>query len=433
MPARVFWARLLAAVTIAGLVLISSQVGVARAAPPNIILITIDDGGVQLGSYGDHTVATPNLDRIAREGVRFANGYITQPSCSSSRSSMFTGLYPHQNGQIGLAHRGFAMSQAFPTIPSILRKAGYRTGVIGKVHVQPARAFSWTYVSPYRQWEWGTRDVRKVAAEAGKFFDGAGPFFLKVSYLDPHEERVDQVLGLPPTDQLVRASDITTNTWTGKPVGTQAEKQAIATYYNSIKRIDIGVGMLLDELQRSGNARNTMIFVLGDNGGGAVQKGKTDIYENGLRVPFLVRYPQIGRPGQVRAELVSAVDILPTILDAAGVAVPQPTRALMTEGRSLLPIIQGQPVPDWRQYLFAEMEYHTDDILKPSRSVRDGRYKLVHSYPPLRRGINGLMLFDLQNDPMEKTNLVAHPAYREIRDRLLIQLNAWQNRTNDIR
>ena len=346
---------------------------------------------------------------------------------------MFTGLYTHQNGQIGLANHGFSMSQAYPTIPSILKRAGYRTGVIGKIHVKPANAFSWTYTSPYLQWQWGTRDVRKVAAEARKFFAGSGPFFLKISYLDPHDPRPDQVLGIPPADQLLRASDITVNTWTGRPVTTTQARQELATYYNSIKRVDIGVGMLLEALEQAGKADNTLIIVLGDNGGGAVQLGKADIYESGLRVPFLVRFPQIGRGGQVRPELVSAVDILPTILDAAGVTVPEPTRSMMTEGRSLVPIIRGEAVPGWRRYLFTEMEYHNRNHHRPSRAVRDERFKLIRSYPPLNRGVGGLMLFDLKNDRLEKTNLVANATYKDTRDRLLRELNAWQSRSGDFR
>ncbi|MFO1127818.1 MAG: sulfatase [Rhodospirillales bacterium] len=406
----------------------------ANADQPNVILITLDDAGMQLSSYGDHTIETPNLDRIASDGVRFTQGYVAYSSCSSSRSAMFTGLYPHQNGQIGLTSAGFSMSEAFPTIPSILRNAGYRTGVIGKVHVQPKQAFSWTYQSPYLKWQWGTRDVVQVASEASKFFTASSqPFFLKVSYLDPHLPRTDQILGIPPTDQLVHASDIRVNTWTGKTVTSTASEEDIATYYNCIKRIDIGVGMLLDALAAAGKADNTLIILLGDNGGGAVQLGKADIYESGLRVPFIVRYPREGRPGQVRDELVSAVDILPTILDAAGVAVPEPTKSMMTEGSSLMPIIRGEAVPGWRRYLFAEMEYHNTSLFKPSRAVRDERYKLIRSYPPLNRGVGNLMLFDLANDRLEKTNLVANPSYSDVRDRLLDELSAWQARSDDFR
>jgi len=115
------------------LVLIGTSVGqpTASATRPNLILVTGDDMGFQLGCYGDAVATTPHMDRLAREGIRFTRGYITQASCSSSRSSMLTGPYPHQNGQIGLSHLGCSMRPDVPTLPTLLRWAGYRTGIIG--------------------------------------------------------------------------------------------------------------------------------------------------------------------------------------------------------------------------------------------------------------------------------------------------------------
>jgi N-sulfoglucosamine sulfohydrolase len=149
-------------------------------APPNILLITGDDLGLQLGCYGDHTITTPNMDRLATEGVRFEAAYVTQSSCSSSRSSIFTGLYPHQNGQIGLTHgsQGFKMDRAWLTLPVILRKAGYRTGHLGKVHVFPDAAFKWDFETK------GTRDIQQVRQDFVAFLhSGKPPFFLKLSFL----------------------------------------------------------------------------------------------------------------------------------------------------------------------------------------------------------------------------------------------------------
>lgn len=148
-------------------------------------------------------------------------------------------------------------------------------------------------------------------------------------------------------------------------------------------------------------------------------------------MPLIIRYPAAGKPGQVRSELVSEVDLLPTILDAAGVAVPPTTEAMMTEGRSLRPLINGDVAADWRKYLFAEMNYHGPAIYRPSRSVRDSRYKLIKSYPPLDRGPNGLALFDLKKDRFETRNLVENQAYAAILNRLLTQLANWQLRTGD--
>lgn len=124
--------RILAAALVAGL-----AASLPATPRPNLILVTADDMGLQLGCYGDRVATTPHMDRHAREGVRFSRGYVTQASCRSSRSSMLTGLYPHQNGQIGLAHLGYSMRPDVLTLPSLLRQSGYRTGIIGKLHVGP--------------------------------------------------------------------------------------------------------------------------------------------------------------------------------------------------------------------------------------------------------------------------------------------------------
>jgi N-sulfoglucosamine sulfohydrolase len=420
----------LALLAAAGLAVALACAAPATAAPPSVLLITADDLGLQLSGYGDTIVSTPNIDQIGTEGVRFANAYVTQSSCSSSRSSIFTGSYPHQNGQIGLAHLGFSMDAAYPTLSSILRASGYRTGVIGKVHVNPSTAFAWDYNPPYPTWPNETRDVHRVAAAARSFLDATPatrPFFLKVSFLDPHDPWIDQVLGQPPVPIL--PGQITVNTWTGAPV-READKPAYAAYYNAVRRVDIGVGLLRSLLAEKNRLDTTLIVFLGDNGGGPVQGGKMDVFENGLRVPLLIRHPGVGRPGQVRTELVSTVDLLPTILGAAGVPVPDGTRAMMTEGRSLLPIIRGETVP-WRRYLFAEMNYHTPELYLPCRTVRDARYKLMHCYPPVVRGVGGFMLFDLRLDRLERTNRIADPALAAVRDRLMRALSAWQTRTAD--
>lgn len=408
---------------------LTAGTGLATAAPPNILLITADDLGMQVNAYGDKTQPTPNIDRIGREGVRFTNAYVTQSSCSSSRSSIFTGTYPHQNGQIGLQHWGFAMAEPYPTLSSILHAAGYRTGVIGKVHVGPANAFWWDFRSPYETWPYGTRDVRLVRREAKRFLAtvGSRPFFLKVSLLDPHDPYIDQVLGLPAVPLL--PSQIGINTWSKQPVPDEF-KPMVAAYYNALRRADIGVGLLLSLLVEHGKRDNTMVIFLSDNGGGPVQWGKMDAFEAGLRVPMAIRYPAIGKAGQVRHELVSTVDLLPTILQAAHVACPAITAAMNTEGRSLLPIIRGE-TPAWRQYLFAEMNYHTPDMYVPIRTVRDSRYKLMHAYPPLVRGHDGLLLFDLQNDSHEHHDLATDPAHQATLQRLLTVLEGWQTATHD--
>ena len=127
--------------------------GMAAERPLNILLITADDHGVQAGCYGDEQARTPNLDRLAVQGVRFQNAYVAQSSCSSSRSSILTGKYPHETGQIGLAHLGYMMKPGQISLPFLLEQSGYRTGIIGKHHVAPFSdvPFQWSRTSDYRK------------------------------------------------------------------------------------------------------------------------------------------------------------------------------------------------------------------------------------------------------------------------------------------
>ena len=139
---------------------------------PNILFITADDLGLNLSCYGERRFATPHLDRLAASGVRFTTAYVAQASCSPSRSAMFTGLYPHTNGQYGLANGGFRLHEQYTnrTIPVLAQKAGYRTGIIGKLHVEPESSFPWTF----RKTGNTTRQVRTVAADAAGFIRDSG-------------------------------------------------------------------------------------------------------------------------------------------------------------------------------------------------------------------------------------------------------------------
>lgn len=160
--------------------------------PPNFLLITADDLGVQLSCYGEQRIATPRLDAPAAEGVRFRNAYVAQASCSPSRGALLTGRWPHQNGLIGLSHLGFRLHPNQPMLPKLLRDAGYFNGMIGKLHVEPAADFPFAWVpKPQGMAPLPTRDVKWVAAESRKFFAAAKeagrPFFYYVNYFDPHD------------------------------------------------------------------------------------------------------------------------------------------------------------------------------------------------------------------------------------------------------
>lgn len=409
------------------LLLTESNPPVARAARPNVLLITADDLGNQLSCYGDDRLKTPRLDALAAEGVRFTRTFVTQSSCSSSRSSLLTGLYPHQNGQYGLAHLGFSMHPGQKNLPALLKAAGYRTGIIGKLHVEPAAEFPFDWKSEKGTAAGPTRNVRWVAEQSREFFASVKasgkPFFYYVNYFDPHgpyTPDVRQVDGLPETP-------MDPETVTPLPLRAprlEARKRITALIYDCIARVDVGTGVLLDELEAAGLAENTLVIFWGDNGA-VVLHGKCSCYEPGLQVPLLVRWPAQAKPGQVRDELVSAVDVMPTILEAVGIDVPAGLA-----GRPLQPLLRGDEAPSWRKHLFAEMNFHTANMYLPQRTARDERFKLLLNLAP-GADQTAVELYDLEADPGESKNLADEPAFAPQRRRLESALRQWREETRD--
>jgi len=428
----------------------------------NILLITADDLGTQLSTYGDSVIVTPHLDSLAAAGVRFKIAYVTQASCSPSRSSIFTGLYPHSTGQYGLTGEGLALHPYLrdATIPALLKAAGYHTGLIGKLHVAPEESFPFDF----RPSEGRSRSVREVAQVADQFWKETGdePFFLMVSYKDPHafsDQRARDMEGFPRQVEGLPEHPIAGSAKTVLPfqqIDTPLQRLRVANYYNAVLRLDAGVGMLLELLRDHGHAESTLVIFLGDHGP-PFTRGKTTAYEAGLRVPFLVRWPGVSKP-MVSDAMVSAVDILPTILDAAGVGSPAGLH-----GSSLRHVVSDADTA-WRQYLMAEFHLHQPGSFYPRRAVRDRRFKLIHNLlsgevrppnsvdddhafqeskkPPYAGTAVGrafetfadppeFELYDLDKDPMEFENIAGLPEYREIQATLTQVLWTWRRQTND--
>lgn len=430
-----------------------------RSQRPDILLITSEDNGPEIGCYGDPCASTPNLDRLASGGVRFQNACITNPVCSPSRSSILTGLMPHQNGQIGLATHKYAMFEEWPNIVSIVKAAGYRTGIIGKIHVNPESAFPCDHRA-LRGSNFNKRDMSRFADAAERFITASdGPFFLMVNYPDAHFPLIKQYAGLP--GKPLEENDVKTLPWVG--ADSRRLRAFTANYYNCLSRLDTGIGMLMKVLHRSDRAKNTLIVYLGDHGA-QFSRGKCCLYEAGLRVPFIVSWPGRIEPGLVRNELVSAIDILPTLLHSAGLDGPD-----NLPGRSLMPLCRGEGVA-WREFLFAEKDGCAPFWTHPKRSVRDKRFKLILNLrqdvpepvcDAYRKGINAhfkagtsaeelaaapdhvqrayatwekappVELYDLKNDPYEWYNLAGRPERAEIEKRLLAALAKWRSRTRD--
>ncbi|QDV40510.1 Arylsulfatase [Stieleria neptunia] len=436
---------------------------------PNILLITADDLGLQLSCYGDTVANTPNIDRLADQSVRFQTAYVSQASCSPSRSSMFTGLYPHGNGQYGLlnANLGFRVHEPLvdALLPNVLKGHGYRTGIIGKLHVGPEKAFAFDM----RHGEgFGGRDVRLQIDFAREFLTQSGdePWFLMFNLFDPHVARQrlpdgrrgpqffpDSVKGLP--TKVLGPDDVAA--WPWQRIDTPEQRQKIAGYYNCVHRIDAAIGMLESVLQQTGNWDNTLIVFLGDHGP-PFTRGKTSCYESGLRVPFLVRWPGVSQP-HASDRLVSSVDIYPTIMDAAGIELPSPMH-----GRSLRGVLKTQNEPsDWRSTLVGEFHFHGATPFFPRRAITDGRYKLIHNLRasettasesvdgdrayaeaqtlpedhPAREAMQRLKhppeweLYDLETDPVEFQIRAGDAELANIQSRLQLALQQWQEQTED--
>lgn len=436
------------------------------SARPNILLIVTEDHGPDFGCYGDRTVPTPNVDRLAAQGVLFRNAYTTQSVCSPARASILTGLYPHQHGQIGLASsaHNFTMVRAWPNLAGLLRARGYRTGIIGKLHVNPAPAFPFDQVfANAAAVGFARRDVTSIAATAGKFMDtGEAPFFLMVNLPDAHLPFLKQdASGIP--EKPVEASGVTMPR--GALVDSPRLRVHAAGYYNCISRIDTAIGLLLGELEQTGRRSDTLVIWLSDHGA-QFSRGKATSYEFATRIPCVISWPRgIDRP-QVRQELVSTIDLLPTVLEAVGAVAPA-----SLPGRSLLPLLRGEPVP-WRDCLFTEWNtshaFPAPSLYFPQRTVRDARHKLIAnlmagtpnpselyytSQALVKTGATAdeisaadaaaraafqtwreappVELYDLENDPFEMKNLADHPALAEVRSRLERALAQWRHETKD--
>ena len=411
--------------------------------PPNILLITGDDLGFQLGCYGEPAAHTPNMDRMASEGVRFTRAYVTQASCSSSRSSILTGLYPHQNGQIGLAHLGYSMTNPkVPTLPNLLKVAGYSTGIIGKLHVAPTSAFKFDFKGVALM---ETRNVGAVARDFRGFVAKAPsgtPWFAYINFFDPHGPHVCDVNGYPKVK--TDPSRIKPYPWLPADRRNDETKAALADFQTCVNRMDEGVGLLLRALRETGHDRDTLMILLGDNGPPFV-RAKVSSFEAGVNVPFLVRWPGRIKGGQVSEKLVCTIDIMPTLLSLAGTEPPA-----NLPGRSLWPLLQGESA-GWRESLATEYTTHEPRLFAPQRSIRDMRYKLTLTLlkdpafkwpegitPASFRKVqpkspNGefIELYDLKDDPYEFKNLAGDPKLAEVRERLLKDLQNWREETRD--
>lgn len=457
-------AALLAAVLVAPLV---------AGVPRNVVLIVADDVGRELGCYGHPLAKTPHLDRLAAEGTRFDLAFATTASCSPSRSVLLTGQYNHATGQYGLEHaeHHFSALDRVTSLPARLAQAGYRTARAGKFHVGPAEVY------PFSEALAGAPHDPVSLAEACRGFLEAGdarPFLLYFCPNEAHRARGvredlpgrPNAFGNPPTGSAAPGEVVYDPAQVPVPVwlpDSEASRAEIAEYFQAISRLDRGVGRLLELLDETGRAADTLVIFTSDNGP-PFPGAKTTCYEPGLRLPCLIRHPRAARRGVVSQALVSWVDIVPTVLEYAGVPLPGAQARDALHGRSLLPILAEERPAGWDR-VWASHTFHEVTMYYPMRVLRERRYKLIlnlahelpfptasdlfHSStwqtqwalgldaPYGRRTIRQyrhrphVELYDLESDPDELRNLADDPAQSERVQAMLAELRAFQERTHD--
>ena len=451
------------------LLLLASGAAFGAALPParpNIVLIIADDlAWDDLGAFGHPTVRTPHLDRLAREGMRFTRAFVTASSCSPSRSSLITGRYPH-NTDAEQLH--WPLPAAQTTFCEPLRAAGYWIGAAGKWHLgeDAKRRFDRVREADpagYMLTAGKGQPARMSMAQHGDVQSGCTdwvpllrerprdrPFFLWLAALDPHRDYEDRI-----SDDPTRPENVIVPRHLPD---TPAVRREFAMYYDEIERLDRFVGDVLAELETQGVANSTIVVFLSDNGR-PFPRDKTSLFDGGIKTPLIVRWPGHATPGSTCDRLVSAVDLAPGFLGAAGVA-----PASSMQGRSFLPLLTNPSGPI-RSEIFAEQNWH--DYEHRSRAVRTENFKLIvndYTDTPLTPGADAVRgvayremqrleaagqlsdfqqqcfivprpaieLYDLRYDPGEFANLAAVPAYAPVVAELSAKLTQWRKETGDV-
>ena len=462
----------------------------AQEARPNILFVFSDDHAAHaVSAYGSVLNETPNIDRVAREGMLFANAFVTNSICAPSRATVLTGQFGHLNGVP--TNRDTLHASAL-TFPKLLREVGYQTAVIGKWHLKsrpegfdhyevlrgqgpyynplligpegetrhtgyttevitdrvlawleegrdPERPFLLMYQhkAPHRLWAPGPDEMelyddaplpeppdlfddwkgRSSAASEQEMTIARHLTPRDVKLVEPRSLNDEQLEGwravYEPRNEAFRALELE-----GEALTRWKYQRYVKDYLRTIAGVDRQLGRVLAWLDASGLAGNTVVIYTSDQGFFLGDHGWFDkrfMYEESLRTPLVVRWPGVVEAGTVAAELVQNLDLAPTLLEVAGVDAP----AAM-QGRSLVPILAGDPPGDWRDAIYYQyFEYPAVHMVRRHYGIRTHRYKLIHYYE-----IGEWELFDLERDPHELRSLHDHPGYADVRAELEARLEA---------
>ncbi len=407
---------------------------------PNLIVIVCHDLGQYLGCYGVAEARTPNIDQLAAEGMRFENNFCCAPQCSPSRAGLWTGRFPHANGVVGLTHGQFGndLNPGETHLAEVLREHGYETHLWGGAHEMrtPEGRFAVNHGHNHTAIEMGDG----VAAWLQQRGDDEAPFFIEMNTFEPHrpfphegvEALPHESLSIPP--YLPDIPEV---------------REDLAEMEASIACVDLAVGKMRAALQEKGLAENTL-FVFTVDHGIPFTRAKMTLYDPGLETALIMAGPGI-EPGQTKTEMISNVDLFPTLLDYLKLPVTGDLH-----GRSFTGLLDGSEYQE-NEFIFGEKTFHT--YYDPMRGVRTKKWKLIANFEhtpwqetsgdylnnaksyvevatsEMYRSVNGvhqpLELYDLENDPGETQNLAQEEAHRETRDGLIKVLHAWMERTGD--
>ena len=432
-------------VVLAGFFMVAGAQG---AAPPNILWISCEDISANLGCYGDPHARTPNLDRLASQGVRFTRAFTPAGVCAVVRSGVITGMYPVAIGSHHMRSRIVPPPQV-RCFTEYLRAAGYYCTNRSKTDYQ--------FDAPVTAWDQqGNRHNDWRGRAKGQ------PFFSVVNLTVSHESQIrhgdkrhaDIRSKLAPGQ--IHDPDTVATTLPPYLPDTPAARKNWAWYHDNISEMDHQAGEILKRLEQDGLADSTLVVFWSDHGQG-MPRGKRWIYESGVHVPVIMRWPGRLEAGTVRQDLVSVLDLPPTMLSAAGVKVPGYMHGRVVVGKA-------QPEP---KYLFFHRD-RMDEAYELMRGVRDRRFKYIRNFEPEKtyaqdidymdqmpamqdwrrlRAEGGLTgpqknwfarpkpieeLYDIDRDPHEVSNLAADPAQRDRLARMRQALEKWQVRIGDL-
>jgi arylsulfatase A-like enzyme len=417
----------------------AAQAGQRTAAAPNIVLIVADDLGYgDLGSYGAPDIRTPNLDRLARQGVRLTDYYANAPVCTPTRAALITGRYQQRVGLERPLDTSVDLETGLPTtgrsLPQLLKNAGYSTALVGKWHLgftkeyRPTRhGFDvfWGYLAGYIDWYTHVRGDGKpdlwenespvtadgyfghaVTARAISFIrqQSGKPFFLEVAYGAPHW----------PFQSPARPSVAERRDNSMLQVPADPNPPTRRDYAEIVEDADRGIGQILDAIDQQGIASRTLVIFISDNGGEWLSRNapfthrKDTLWEGGIRVPAIVRWPDVLPSGSVSGQVAITMDLTATMLKAAGAD----TREAGLEGIDLIPLLTGaSPAIErtlfWRNRRAGGQQY----------AVRSGNWKLLID-------AGHQLLFDVSRDPGEREDMaMTRP---DIVAKLKSQIDTWQ-------